>query len=60
MKSEIYAIYVKEHDISFIMEEISDDRGLLMTLEVVGFYYGEPDDKLNALYKGSTKAEFSF
>ena len=49
--ANIYTAYSKEADITFIME----DRG--KTTRVVGFYYGEPDDKATKMYYGKLIAE---
>ena len=47
----IYTIYAKADDITFIMCE---ENG---TLEVVGFYFGEPDDEATEKFKGKIKTE---
>ena len=46
----IYTIYAKEDDMTFIMEE--DEK----TLSVVGFYFGEPDDKATEMFAGKQTA----
>lgn len=60
MPGYIYGIYQEEYDITFIMEETRDEQGdSVIALEVVGFYYGEPDDRLNREFYGSRKAIFT-
>lgn len=58
--NKIYGIYSKEHDITFVMKEVFDSVGEPLSLEVVGFYYGEPNDRDNRLFCGDRKAEFAF
>ena len=58
MKTEIYGIYSKEYDITFIMEEKFTDDDSPISLEVKGFYYGEPDDEANKTFYNDLKAEF--
>ena len=58
MTTNIYPIYQEQHDITFIMQEEIHEDGYVCSLEVVGFYYGEPDDKYNELFLGSLKAQF--
>ena len=60
MKKEIYTCYSENADITFIMEEITDDDGELISQEVKGFYYGEPDEENIKLFYGSLKAEFDW
>jgi hypothetical protein len=57
---EVYGIYAKSHDITFVMKECFDDTGEPLSLEVVGFYYGEPNERDNKLFSGDLKADFAF
>ena len=58
MSTNIYTIYQEQHDITFIMQEEIHEEGYVCSLEVVGFYYGEPNDKCTELFRGSLKASF--
>lgn len=51
MKKDIYVIYSKESDITFIMEDIclGDDE---IETHVRGFYYGNPSDENTKKYFG--------
>lgn len=49
----IYTVYSKEDDMTFIMNEQPG------RLEVVGFYFGSPEDDLTKKYAGKTYAEAS-
>ena len=42
--TEIYTAYAERNDITYIMKD-TYDNGDLLTTEVVGWYYGEPDEK---------------
>ena len=57
---EVYGIYAKSHDITFVMKECFDDTGEPLSLEVTGFYYGEPNERDNKLFSGDLKADFAF
>jgi hypothetical protein len=56
---EIYGIYAKSHDITFVMKECFDDTGEPLSLEVIGFYYGEPNERDNKMFSGDLKADFA-
>jgi hypothetical protein len=47
MKKEVYGIYQEESDITFIMEATFDENNDVKSLEVKGFYHGEPNKKAN-------------
>ncbi|WP_037329980.1 hypothetical protein [Anaerovibrio lipolyticus] len=49
---EVYTLYSKEGDITFIMEDKKN-----MT-SVVGFYYGDPDEEATKIFRGKLTAEF--
>ena len=46
----IYTVYASADDMTFIMKEDED------TLSVVGFYFGEPDDKATEMFTGKQTA----
>ena len=58
-KKEIYACYARNDDITFIMEE-TYKNGEVISTEVKGFYYGEPDEKANNDFYGKLKAKFKW
>ena len=57
MKKEIYTTYAPDTDITFIMCDTYDGEDINST-EVVGFYYGGPDEKLTEMYIGKVKATY--
>ena len=60
MKKELYSVYAREADMTFVMEEITDKNGECASVEVVGFYYGEPSEKDTQYFKGKRKAKFDW
>ena len=40
---DIYPIYQENHDITFVMVEILDEDGEPVSLECIGWHFGEPD-----------------
>lgn len=60
MKKELFAVYAREYDMTFIMEETTNKSGDLISTECVGFYYGEPTEKDNKTFKGKLKARFEW
>lgn len=59
MKKEVYGMYAPAYDITFVMEEYFTDEGEPVSLEVKGFYYGEPTEHDNKTFYGDLKADFS-
>ena len=59
MVTKLRTVHAKEDDMTFIMEEKYVNESLFST-EVVGFYYGEPDDYTTNFYRGDRLARFSF
>jgi hypothetical protein len=59
MTKELYAIYDEHYDISFIMEETTEN-GEPISTECVGWYHGEPSDEDNQHFKGKLKATYNF
>lgn len=56
MTAEKYTIYSESSDMTFILEDVIDDGGDIISTEVLGFHFGEPDDE--SLKCIGTKAEF--
>jgi len=57
--SEINTSYCASSDMTFITETTFDWSGDPVSVEVVGFYFGEPDADSTLKYKGSLKARLS-
>lgn len=58
MKKIVYGIYAPDHNITFVMEKYFTDNGEPISLEVKGFYYGEPTEFDNKTFYGDLKADF--
>lgn len=58
MNEEIYTAYAPENDMTFILKDTMLDGEPIAT-EVIGFYYGEPDDELTAQFSGCLNAQYS-
>ena len=58
MENTIYTPYSPEYDMTFIVRDTFDEDGVLKNTEVIGFYYGEPDETVTADFIGKLKAEF--
>lgn len=56
--TEIDTAYSADHDMTFILEEVIDADEEPLSTEVVGFYYGTPNDADTAEFTGSLKAEY--
>lgn len=54
---DIYTTYAPDTDITFIMKDTYEGEDVVAT-EVVGFYYGEPNETDTKEFIGSLKAEF--
>lgn len=59
MESKVYGVYSREHNLTFVMEEKFTDSGEPYTLEVKGFYHGEPDDDSTKIFYGDLVARFA-
>lgn len=57
IKKKIEVAYSPSHDITFILEECYMNEKIVST-ELVGFYYGKPDEKNTIAYYGKIKAEY--
>lgn len=54
-KTTIYGAYSPQYDMTFIVkEQIYEDK---ITIEVTGFYYGEPNDEDTKMFDGDLLAE---
>ena len=53
----IYTVYSEEADMTFIMKDMCEGEVVVST-EVIGFYYGEPDEEATEANTGCLKAEF--
>lgn len=54
---ERYTVFADEADLTFIMQDTYID-GKYKSTEVIGFHYGQPNEKSIAWFSGKTKAEF--
>lgn len=50
--------YSASGDKTFILEEVYDKDGNIISIECVGFYYGEPNEIDTNSYYGKLKAEY--
>ena len=56
-RTETYAAYSEAHDMSFILKD-TYIGGAIISTEVIGFYYGEPNVEATLANCGSLKADF--
>ena len=56
--NEIYTAYAPHNDITFIMKDTHDENGEPLTTEVVGWYYGEPNENNTRDFIGDLVAEY--
>ena len=59
MKTIVNGIYASSDDITFVMEEKFADDGEPYSLEVKGFYFGEPDEQSNKRFYNDLIAKFN-
>lgn len=57
-KKEIYTTYAPDSDMTFILEDVLDEDGELISTEVIGFYFGEELDSYTEAFIGELKAIF--
>lgn len=57
MRKEIYTTYAPSADITYIMCDTYEGEEIKST-EVVGWYYGEPDEESTKLYNGNVIATY--
>ena len=58
MKTNIFDTYAPGTDMTFIMREVYEENGDPISVEVVGFYYGQPNEELTKEFTGKLKANF--
>jgi len=58
MNEEVYAVYAEHDDITFILKDTLDDNGTPYRTEVIGFYYGKPNEECTSQYMGDLIAEY--
>lgn len=58
-EKKIYTCQARNDDITFIMEDTYKD-GEIVSTEVKGFYYGEPDEEATKQFYGDLKATFDW
>lgn len=56
--TEIRTVYSASEDITFILKETTNKGGDPVSTELVGFYYGTPNEDDTARYIGALKAEY--
>ena len=54
----VYCAYAPEFDMTFIMKDIGHNLPRLISTEVIGWYYGRPDDEATQKFTGKLKAEY--
>ena len=58
-EKKLESCYSPYYDITFIMEEIYKD-GEVISSEVKGFYYGEPDEESTKYFNGKRKCKYDW
>ena len=58
-EKKLESCYSPSYDITFIMEETYKD-GEIISSEVKGFYYGEPDEEATKEFNGKLKATYEW
>lgn len=58
-EKKLESCYSPSYDITFIMEETYKD-GEIISSEVKGFYYGEPDEESTKKFNGKLKAKYEW
>ena len=56
--TKLRTCYAQSDDMTFICREEYDADGNAISTEVVGFYYGEPEDELTKIYADNLRAEY--
>lgn len=56
--TEIRTVYSASEDITFILKETTNKDGDPVSTELVGFYYGTPNEDDTEKYIGALKAEY--
>ena len=52
----IYTVYAEKDDMTFIMEQTEDNMKCEAKIEVVGFYFGEPNKESTKKFVGKRQA----
>lgn len=52
----IYTVYAEKDDITFIMEQTEDKMRCDAKIEVIGFYFGEPNKESTKKFAGKSQA----
>lgn len=55
---KIETAYSDDRDMTFILKDTRNEDGVLLSTEVIGFYFGRPDEKLTEKYSYDLKATF--
>ena len=56
--TEIRTIYSTSEDMTFVLKEVTSADGDPVSTEVIGFYYGTPNEEDTKDYIGKLKAEY--
>ena len=56
---EVFGMYCKEYDMTFIVEQEFDNEGEPKSLEVKGLYYGEPEEGQNLKFYGDLVIDYT-
>ena len=60
MKEKIYTAFAERDDITFILKDTLNENGDPISTEVVGWYFGDPNEESTRFFIGQTKAEYDF
>lgn len=58
MFKEIYTAYAEHNDKTIILKDTIDDNGFPCHTEMIGFFYGSPDDEINREYMAELIEEY--
>ena len=58
MKQVVFTTYAAEADMTFIMSDMLDSDGEVKSTEVLGWYYGGPNEEDTKTFIGKLKAEY--
>lgn len=56
-REEIYTAYAPNTDMTFIMKDVYKDNEAIET-EVIGWYYGAPNENFTIAFIGKLKADY--
>ena len=60
MKKVIYGVYAPNWDMTFVMEDVYNDKNDIISTECVGWYHGEPTTKDNKTFYGKLKGRYDW